>query len=115
MKSLSVKLGVFLIALTIFGYAEAWGAECAWVLWTKTEASVKNKGLDVRWELIGAVPKYEQCVNMLKSTYQNYKKAWLGTEIDSKEKANDEKFILLPFLGYSIQFYCFPDTVDPRK
>jgi hypothetical protein len=106
------KLGIILIGLAVFGNAEVWGAECAWVLWSKTEASVKDKGFDVRWELIGAVPKYEHCVKMLKSTYQDYKKVNLCTE---KEQADDEKFILFPFKGYSIRFYCFPDTVDPRK
>jgi hypothetical protein len=33
MKSLSVKLGVVLVGLTIFGYAEVWGAD--WKEWIR--------------------------------------------------------------------------------
>ena len=36
MKSYSVKLGVILIGLTIFGYAEAWGAD--WKLFAETDS-----------------------------------------------------------------------------
>jgi hypothetical protein len=37
MKSLFGKLGVILIVgLAIFGYEDVKGAECAWVLWMKS-------------------------------------------------------------------------------
>lgn len=41
MKSLLGKLGVILIVgLAIFGYEEVRGAECAWVLWMKSNVEV---------------------------------------------------------------------------
>jgi len=62
MKSLLGKLGVILvIGFAVLGYGEVCRAECAWVLWLKSESIsfVKDKPPIITefWELIAAVPK----------------------------------------------------------
>ena len=121
MKSLSVKLGVILIGLAIFGYAEVCRAERAWVLWLKFESMsfVKDKPpiITEKWELIAAVPKYEQCLIMQKDIFEKQIK---GFEIVEGAKIESVPFSLItveyPKGGSQfIKFKCFPDTVNPRK
>jgi hypothetical protein len=121
MKSLLGKLGVILIGLTLLIYAEVCRAECAWVLWLKFEniSFVKDKPpiITENWELIAAVPKYEQCLIMQKEIFEKQIKGW--------EKVEGAKIDSVPFALITVQhpkggsqfikLNCFPDTIDPRK
>lgn len=121
MKSLSVKLGVILIGLAIFAYAEPCKGQCAWVLWIRYEKLMIEEGKapvqKVDWELISAVPKYEQCMLMQKELYEKQKKFW---ESGGKIKVEGVPFNLITLtfqegLPWFIKLNCFPDTIDPRK
>ena len=127
MKSLLGKLGVILIGLAIFGCAEVCGAECAWVLWRKTEKTifVKDKqypDYSANWERMEAVPKFEQCMQRMREFSERNNDAYLkGKSVGGFPGIKIEK---LPSLGLmlsgegfieTIEFKCFPDTIDPRK
>ena len=122
MKLLSVTLGIILCLFTI----SIASAECAWVLWTKTEKtiSVKDKtGVDysVRWELLHAVPTYEQCLQMLNDAVARNGRIYTeGKSEGGFQGINitvSPGYILLTGeeLTHSIEYKCFPDTIDPRK
>ena len=127
MKSLLGKLGVVLIGFAIFAYAEVWGAECAWVLWKKTERTIFEKDKQypdhsVNWELIEAVPKFEQCLQRMKEFSERHNNAYLKGKSEGGfpgikiEKLPSEGLMLTgEGLIQTIEFKCFPDTVDPRK
>jgi len=69
------------------------------------------------WELIGALPKYEQCLMMQKEMFEKQIKGW--------EEAGGFEVNSVPFGLISVKFpkgglkfiklNCFPDTIDPRK
>lgn len=127
MKSSSVRLGVILIGLIIFGYTEVWGAECAWVLWKKTEKTTFGKyrqysDLSVKWELMEAVPKFEQCLQRVREyserQYTLYVKGKLEEELlGTKLERLPSEGLMLSGEGWkqTIEWKCFPDTIDPRK
>jgi len=94
-------------------------AQCAWVLWLQKAYYRFEKEEPVErkyWEIIGAFPKYEQCLE---------KKEVLFTNINKSVKESDHKVKAVPFelviehfsetssLHYGIK--CLPDTIDPRK
>ena len=114
MKSLLGRVGVVLIGLAIFGYAEVWGAECAWVLWKKYERVSENR--TVTWELIGAVPQYQECLKMQKKVLEGDKKFWKESLKDSVT-LSDWMISIKTVDGAigMITYECFPDTIDPRK
>lgn len=68
-----------------------------------------RSGEKVRWEIVGAAPKYEYCIEMAKSSYRSEK-----ARRKSIIEANDERYILSAGV-MTIQFCCLPDTIDPRK
>ena len=127
MKSLSVKLGIILfsIGLGILGFSELCKAECAWVLWTKTEKTIfkPNPNYSERWEIMGAVPKYEHCLRMKQEVFE--KRSGAYTEGKSKggfpglEVKVDPSITAIFLSGQNllevIKFNCLPDTIDPRK
>jgi hypothetical protein len=125
MKSLSVKLGVILIGLAIFGYSEVCKAQCAWVLWEKWEvASIKDRKFttDLLWTLIVATPQYEQCMENQRRLFEKIKK---GANEDKEKYDTISKIEVVPFRlvltdyksgGFNSKtLYCLPDTIDPRK
>ena len=120
MKSSLVKLGVILIGLAIFGYAEMWGAECAWVLWEKE----MREGQPYDCKILEAYPKYDQC--------EEAQKDWLEQQKEGFEKIKKRMdplnrittIIATPFIiivNYEdgsqrvFETQCLPDTIDPRK
>ena len=76
-----MKEGLLIIILLI-AFISVANAECAWVLRVRTDTLCferdKMTTEKVRWELMGAVPKYEFCVERLKSPYESQKKFWMG-------------------------------------
>lgn len=118
MRSLSIKLGVILIGLIIFGYAEVSNAQCAWVLWTK-EYLVTAEKITVEWKLESAYPQFGTCAMMKKRVLEDASKMWkeasegasnLNLEVtDNSITVKKENSLLV------ISYECLPDTVDPRK
>jgi hypothetical protein len=103
MKSLLVRLGVILIGLTIFGYAEVCNAQ-NWVLW---EGIDKNIGSKTIWTVESAFPSYELCINRIKNICAGSTSA-MDYSSNTCTKFN--------YLGYAAWYYkCLPETVDPRK
>lgn len=113
-----MKSTLFIISLLI-AFSSVANAECAWVLWIRTDILLIEKDKlpieKVQWELMGAVPQYEFCAKMLKSSYESQKRFWMEGRSPEKVKLNDEKCIIFPMDGMTIRFYCLPDTIDPRK
>jgi hypothetical protein len=130
MKSLSVKLGVILIGLTIFGCGEVRGADCAWVLWFKQVPGSKSTPANEFWEINEAFPTYKECSEAqknlffsMRSSFKNMKmlndahvkevsisdtpNTWMNVWVELK---TGEK---VPFGTF--EFKCLPDTIDPRK
>ena len=99
MKSLSVKLGVILIGLALFGYAEVWGAD--WEFYggcdnylayydaqSITRPSEKLTRVWVRWDWTekGVI----NCVRSLGKKYENLSYSIFLSEINCAEKMTHE-------------------------
>jgi hypothetical protein len=129
MKSLSAKLGVILIGLTIFGYGNVCKAQCAWVLWNLSTLTYKDerthdikpliKG-EPQWEIVAAFPKYEQCVKRQEQEFLKFKE---GIKKQKENNFSEDKNNWIIAGSYTTshvmyfwgQWKCLPDTVDPRK
>lgn len=115
-------------------------AEGAWVLWEKWEHTENFLGLPSSdnkpdWEIMGATPDYQQCLEMRKKAFQKRKEiykeiynAWKSSadqrgDIIARmlESEDTRLFVSLedkknnPMMTDSSEFYCLPDTIDPRK
>ena len=119
MKSLLGKLGVILVVwLTIFGYGclvvNIANAQCAWLLWKSTTINVDETSK--RWEIIIAVPTYEQCSIAKKDLIQNelevYRKLFKSADVTSPDHI---LAVMREGVINTLDYYCFPGTVDPRK
>jgi len=130
MKSLLSKLGVILIGLIIFGYGYPMvniaNAQCAWVLWKKWDYQFGKDPERVNWTLIAAFPQYEQCMKNQIDSFERMRIFW--TDVIEKSPNKNEKveahsgeggpsqIIIKAKGGISIfEFYCLPETIDPRK
>ena len=116
MKSLLVKLGVVLIGLAIFTYAEVCRAEGSWVLWESTI----ELSLPTEWRIIAVYPKYEQCIERHKEDFEilrkNYKNMGFNTHSLSPETIVIEKVHSKTTSGdITVIQKCLPDTIDPMK
>jgi len=125
-----IKKTMFVIffAAVIFLNLTSWAAaECAWVLWVKTEqrSFPKDKALqyEVFWELNSAAPKNTQCEQMqsilLQKMIQYYKANSPGAKVETTPyglitiRYEDETGNPVSMIMES--YHCFPDTIDPRK
>jgi hypothetical protein len=96
-------------------------AECAWVLWehweidTIIDEKIKH---DELWKIIQATPKYEQCLETQRGLFEIMKNR-LTQEKNPKQKIEAVSYTLIILSSDrqndSHTFYCFPDTIDPRK
>ena len=120
MKSLSGRLGVILVVIIVatLTYAEERKGICAWVLWEHRAYYMFEKGEPIErkyWEIIGAFPKYEQCLERKKVLFTN-----TGDGLEKKDKVKTVPFELIierlsETTSLHYQFICLPDTIDPRK
>jgi len=117
MKIISVLCVVAFISLFLSSIA------CAesWVLWKKTEFIAKGKS-NISWEIIDAMPDYNQCLEVKKRVWQAIKKQWVETKIKygaiSEIKEVPYELIILKFKDSSDSsietLYCLPGGLDPR-
>jgi len=94
-------------------------AQCAWVLWKSTTINLGEKGK--RWKIIIAVPTYKQCLtaksDLIESDIETYRKLFNSADVTSP----DHILAYTPGpknqrgLINTLDYYCFPDTIDPRK
>jgi len=99
MKSLSIKLGVILIGLALFGYAEVWGAD--WEYYggcdnylayydaqsiTRTSKNIARVWVRWDWTEKGVI----NCVGSLGKKYENLSHSIYLMEINCEEKMTHE-------------------------
>lgn len=126
-KTKLVRLGSALVALL---YTASASAECAWVLWVKTESLMFYSGKPPQesrqWEIQTAAPRIDQCEEVKRKIWQVFAK-----ECDDPTKCKGiEDFQKVPNEGVFRRFkpsgdliagswnttlVCLPDTVDPRR
>ena len=112
MKSL---LGVILIGLVIFSYAEVCKAECAWVLWQKY--CRYSDDMWCSWEVQAAYPALDQCTKAKEHLCKSKKSYMKGNCLNPKtELGVDYLSMKIDEKNWaSIELLCLPDTIDPRK
>ena len=84
----------------------------AWVMWEETVVFSNNMHIPNKWDVEGAFETREQCQENLKKTVEEHHLKKFGKQVDSDSIlifAGDGK---TPMLKY--QYFCLPDTVDPR-
>ena len=118
---------IFLAAIICLNLTALAAAECAWVLWVKTEqrSFPKDKApqYDVSWELNSAAPKNTQCEQMqsvlLQKMIQYYKANSPGAKVETTPYGlitiMYENENVNPISSIVESYHCFPDTIDPRK
>lgn len=124
-KHLIVVLSLILILCSVKVFAE-----CGWVLWTKSEMLIFKKNAppagDKTWEIIAATPKFEQCLELQKTYWNNkmtyYKDSTKSPGIKEVE-GNQPSGIFIRFLEDKEGFpsflteslLCIPSNIDPRE
>lgn len=118
-----------LLVLVAIGISEKAIAECAWVLWTKTEVEHIRRTTPsesyTRWDIETAVETKTQCDQIKGRVFQGYADRYkdLGEMkgVDHVRTIPSEAVIvsLKPseYLVAGTQFYaffCLPDSIDPR-
>ena len=116
MKSLSVRLGVVLIGLAMFGCAEVCKAQCAQVLWQKLEVYESGKFKPERgynWVVVGAFSTENQCRGEEKAMCIKYAE---GMKIKCIEDWGGHKIVTGTENDLTVWSYkCLPGTIDSRK
>ena len=119
MKSLSVRLGVILIGLAIFGYAEVCNAQCAWVLWIKMGNRVEGIWYPPQWQIHSAFPTYDLCVQSRIKDFNYYKEIYIYNKMNVSLYADGSGFAVYDAersrIDVSYESKCLPDTLDLRK
>jgi len=113
-----------LAALCVLLTAGPASAECAWVLWMKTElvnvtaGKIESDG----WQIESAVPTYAACTTSARrraertaepSEGPNVKGTGLNELIGGGFRVS-KQYRSPEHASASVEFRCFPDTVDPR-
>lgn len=115
MKSILVTLGI----ISCLVMSNIVNALCAWVLWEqRAYYRIENDNPIERkyWEIIGAFPKYEQCLERKKVLFTNIKEQ--VRKSDPKVDAVPFELVIEHFTETSSLhhlFICLPDTIDPRR
>lgn len=81
-------------------------AECAWVLWQRLEDPVQNRigPTAYKWTFLSASPREQQCAELRSAAYR---------EMEERLK-RDRKSVTLGEAFGLVQYFCVPDTIDPR-
>jgi len=110
MKSLLIGLAIIFCVLI----GNIANAQCAWVLWLKHCSFITKSGENMRceWTLEEAYPIYEQCMKARENSWTGYKQMFPKSEGVPFGYLNLSKE---SEKALTINFHCFPDTVDPRK
>lgn len=104
-------------------------ADGGWVLWLKKEKISFNKdGLPsegITWEILGAIPQFEQCINLQKETWNHRKAFWNDPDKTGVKKVDGRKpDLLFITIGKSKEeitssitetLICLPSPLDPRE
>ena len=118
---LAISMGAF--------YIMPANADGGWVLWLKKENISFNKDSQpnesIAWEILGAVPKFEQCLNLQKETWNHRKAFWNDPQKAGVKKIDGRKpdllFITLGnnkeevTLSITESLICLPSPLDPRE
>lgn len=117
-----MTLAMVALLLAAFGPAVA-EAECAWVLWERTELVNVTPGKPIErgdWQIFAALPTYDACRNAARERAER--------EAESRPQTVNVKRQLHQLIGGGfgvrtefkewhssswVQFSCFPDTVKP--
>jgi hypothetical protein len=134
MKSLLGKLGVILIiiGLIIFGYiypvVNIANAQSAWIVWKQMTIWNPAPSLTI-WTIGKAFPTYNKCMDDVRDEVRaiimvhRERKSPTEFGVTSKITGYGEDWISFKFTEddglvewtSSNNFYCYPDTIDPRK
>jgi hypothetical protein len=101
----------FLIVLLLLLAPNLVWADSAWVLWVKQEF-LRDK--EIRWERVTAMPTYELCFKVLFGIVKG------AVEAEDSQVVYDQRTKYIGFdpirKGFkTVEYNCFPDTIDPRK
>ena len=110
MLRIAAAVVVMLVASSSSGLAN-----CAWVLWKKTETLQARRPTISSWEIETATPDFEGCGRAQRESLDTYmKQGPLESKPRTKGGANS---ILVSVDGQGsmiLTFLCLPDNVDPR-
>jgi hypothetical protein len=120
---------LLLIMSMVAFYSMPASADGGWVLWLKKENISWNKDSQpsesISWEILGAVPKFEQCTNLQKETWDRRKAFWNDSEKTGVKKVDGRKPDLLFIsigkskdevtLRITEALICLPSPLDPRE
>ncbi len=115
-KLIGAVVLTFILAVAL--HAEA---TSAWVLWTHHSRHGDPKDRGGHWTIVRAMPRYEDCELQLRAEVHRAGEQQRHSVISPEERqASDDRAARRAAGGDSggvvevMQFYCLPDTVDPR-
>ena len=120
---------ILLVIVFVICFSGVANAQCAWVLWERSEFSAKEEKNNsyTGWHIVGAYPTAKACLQTEEDICMKRK------ELDSKDYPNQDPLFRPKEVkcfgswgGHMVTWYngmgnwmsewkCLPDTVDPRK
>ena len=110
---------VLVVALLVLISPHLVMADCAWVLWKKSEAFPAPRGVVTpNWDIESAVPEYDACMRMVTDSVETYLKPSpsLGGETVRKTQVGNHRVSISSDRNPTtiLTFLCLPSGVDPR-
>jgi hypothetical protein len=125
MNARTFSITILAALLAVLAFASSAGAECAWALWVRhTFVNVGGKAIDTRaWELESAVPAYATCHEAARQRARRMTEPSPDATNVKERKVSEligggfivsTDFKEPEYSASSVEFQCFPDTIDPR-
>ena len=117
--------GLVLTVVLIFGFASVAAAECAWVLWIKTDRRLSQLTSEqpqspIGWEILTVRITREECLDVKARAWEGEASQYNDlSKFPGIEKVNTlpREYVSVFLKGGGItnyRFLCLPDTIDPR-
>ena len=108
------KARLVLAVVLVVGWTSTAAAECAWVLWTMTgnlDAATKQ------WSPADAFDDRQQCLQVRSHKVRSSMAGWQKRGAQNMDGHPEQGYLNFSLEGVNLalQFFCFPDTIDPRE
>lgn len=111
LNSISLFMAIMICFFAVL-LASTANAETAWVEWEHTTRCSGEGATPKNWFLHEAFPSYEACMN---AVHGSAKRACRGDVLKECTSYDTSAVYVYDKECYKSEYFCYPDTIDPRK